>query len=92
MSMRSLEGCQCMTAGCYTLHLYCGNYDAARPGDHRYGEFPHQFVNEHGGKCRGAAKRAGWVVNYKTGKAICPKCASKLRAKPDHGRAIEAPR
>jgi hypothetical protein len=70
-------------AGCYTLHLYCENYDPNVSGcnGHRYDEFPHQFYDELGSVCRPQAKRAGWSVNYKTGRAICPKCTAQQARK-----------
>lgn len=62
----------------YTLDLYCDRYTSAVLGcnGHDYGEFPHQFFDELGSRCRAAARKAGWKVNYKTGSAICPKCAA----------------
>lgn len=65
-----------MYAGCYTLDLYCDNYDPTVLGcnGHTFDEFPHQFTHELGSRCRQNAKKAGWRVNYKTGAALCPKC------------------
>ena len=65
-----------MIAGCYTLDLYCDNYnpEALACNGHRFGEFPHQYHDELGSKCRAQAKADGWKVNYKTGAATCPKC------------------
>ncbi len=65
-----------MIAGCYTLHLYCDNYDSTVLGcnGHEYNEFPHQYHAELGSTCRAKARAAGWQVNYKTGEAICPRC------------------
>lgn len=65
-----------MQAGCYTLDLYC---DAENP-EHKYGEFPHQFFDEHGRTCRARARRAGWRLARTSGEQdLCPKCSGKPR-------------
>lgn len=71
-----------MIAGCYSLDLYCDNYDPRVEGcnGHAYDEFPHQYTDELGSKCRARARADGWLVNYKTGKAICPKCNKRPNA------------
>lgn len=66
-----------MIAGCYTLHLYCDNYDPCNLGKHSFDEFPHEFTHELGSTCRRIAKERGWKVNYTTGSALCPKCAKR---------------
>lgn len=65
-----------MIAGCYLLDLYCDNYDETVLGckGHKFDEFPHQFTDEIGSRCRTMARKKGWRVNYKTGAATCPKC------------------
>jgi hypothetical protein len=72
-----------MMASGYSLHLYCDNESAgdvvhdaaAKPGEHRYGEFPHQFTAETGGECRRDAKKDGWLFT-RDGKHYCPRCRS----------------
>lgn len=59
-----------MIVGGYTLDLYCNTTNPK----HEYNEFPHQFYAETGSECRAAARRAGWKLDLKTGKAWCPKC------------------
>lgn len=66
-----------MIVGCYTLALYCDN----KEGAHEYREFPHEFTNEFGTVCRANARRAGWKLDTKTGRAWCPKCANESRGK-----------
>ncbi len=65
-----------MWAGCYTLDLYCENYDPKNRGVHDWNEFPHQFTNELGSVCRAKARKEGWIIK-KDGTAICPKCSGK---------------
>lgn len=59
-------------AGCYALDLYCDNPN----GEHKYGEFPHQYTAELGSECRSKARKAGWVFK-RDGTCICPKCSGK---------------
>ena len=63
-----------MQVGCYSLDLYCDFENEA----HEYQEFPHQYTNEFGSKCRRNAKKAGWILK-RDGGAICPKCRKKPR-------------
>jgi hypothetical protein len=65
-----------MIAGCYSLHLYCDNYtiESVQRGEHEFEEFPHEYTDELGSKCRAEARRDGWKFNWKHGAAICPKC------------------
>lgn len=77
--------------GNYTLELYCDNYDytlfgeidystdirGIRSDGHIFNDFPHEYIDEFGSKCRAKARKAGWLLNVKTGAAICPKCAKK---------------
>lgn len=70
-----------MLAGGYSLHLYCDNESArdvghdaaAKPGEHRYDEFPHQFTAETGAQCRREAVRRRWLFT-RDGKHYCPRC------------------
>lgn len=67
-----------MIAGAYTLDLYCENSpENQEDGLHRYQEFPHQYIDEFGSKCRSRARAAGWKLDLLTGRAWCPKCNSK---------------
>jgi hypothetical protein len=61
-----------MQVGGYTLDLYCDGINE----NHEYKEFPHQFIDEHGSKCRKAAHRAGWKF-LRSGETLCPKCSGK---------------
>src|ERR1035437_10194182 len=63
-----------MQVGCYTLNLYC-DYKAHVP---KFNEFPREYTDELGVRCRKAAKRAGWILSF-DGTATCPKCAPSLR-------------
>lgn len=74
-SMRSLIGHPMEWVGCYSLDLYC-KYNASC---HEYGEFPHNYTGQFGGKCRARAARAGWIL-HKDGTTTCPKCAKEIRA------------
>lgn len=80
-----------MWAGAYTLDLYCDNAEGAKLSNadplrdehgHRYNEFPHQYTDEMGSKCRTQARRAGWIIR-KDGSAICPKCSGKRNPSND---------
>jgi len=75
-----------MIAGCYSLHLYCDNYDYASVtrGGHEFEEFPHEFTAELGSTCRADARKLGWKFNIRKGEATCPKCNAAKR-KPSHG-------
>lgn len=68
-----------MVTGGYVLHLYCDRFDPNVIGcnGHAFHEFPHEYIDELGSKCRANAKADGWKVNYKTGFALCPKCNPK---------------
>lgn len=55
--------------GCYSLHLYCSFANKA----HGYSEFPHEYTDELGSRCRAQARRDGWKL-FKDGTAKCPKC------------------
>jgi hypothetical protein len=64
----------------YTLALYCDNSQYSEYtsyediGDHEYGSFPQEYVGEFGSKCREKARKEGWKLDLKSGKAYCPKC------------------
>jgi hypothetical protein len=66
----------------YALDLYCDNYLASRKFDnnlidefgHRWDAFPVQYTGELGSKCRKQARKAGWLLNFQTGQALCPHC------------------
>jgi hypothetical protein len=71
--------------GCYTLDLYCDvpceqifSHCAAKKGQHRFKEFPHQFTDELGSECRKMARQAGWVFK-RDGTTVCPRCSGKAR-------------
>ena len=65
-----------MIVGAYVLNLYCDNYQPRLIGcgGHEFGEFPHQYVAQHGSTCRRRARAAGWKLNLRTDKATCPRC------------------
>lgn len=42
-----------MIVGCYALDLYCDLENEA----HEYKEFPHQYIDEYGSKCRKQARK-----------------------------------
>lgn len=67
-----------MIAGCYSLDLYCENskpsQDWPDKHGHTWGSFPWQYADELGSVCRARARRAGWIINRKTGVALCPNC------------------
>jgi hypothetical protein len=65
--------------GCYTLELYCDNQPDRQKPDaiHGYEEFPKQYCNEFGSRCRAMARKDGWKLT-KDGGSICPKCAKKV--------------
>lgn len=65
--------------GCYTLDLYCENDKPVGEVDlvHSHNEFPHSFCHESGSVCRKRARKTGWRLNLKEGKAVCPKCNKK---------------
>jgi hypothetical protein len=70
-----------MIAAGYSLDLYCDNYSASRKFDHlidelghRWGMFPVQYTGELGAECRKRARKAGWLLNFQTGRALCPHC------------------
>lgn len=66
-----------MIVGCYTLDLYCAKQGEYDDGIHEYKEFPHEYTSELGTKARWKARRDGWILNLKTGVALCPKCSGK---------------
>jgi hypothetical protein len=63
-----------MIVGCYTLDLYC----ELETEDHEYKEFPHEYTDEYGSKCRSDARKSGWILR-RDGTAICPKCNQKRK-------------
>lgn len=66
-----------MILGCYDLRLYCdsGAHPAWEMEDKACGEFTEQTRNA---GIR-AARRLGWVVNWKSGRAICPHCSRRRK-------------
>jgi hypothetical protein len=63
--------------GCYSLDCYCDN-----PGDdprHEWDEFPHQWTDEFGSRCRAKARKAGWLIDERKHKFLCPKCNPKSK-------------
>lgn len=66
-----------MIAGGYTLHLYCENYNGGQLGEHQFNEFPHEYYDELGSRCRAAARKQGWKFDTRTGVAFCPKCTKR---------------
>lgn len=74
-----------MIAGCYSLDLYCSKGEGLTYEEdmllHKHDEFPHQYTDEHGSTCRAMARAAGWILNLKTGEAVCPRCANTQRRK-----------
>lgn len=73
-----------MIAGCYSLDLYCENYNGKGPWPDEHGHgfdtFPKQYIDEFGSACRRMARADGWVLRQ-DGKAYCPTC-NPNRKKP----------
>ena len=72
--------------GCYSLDLYCENYDMANFHEvdkfgHRYNDFPHQWTGYDRAECFRKARKAGWVINVHKHTAYCPKCSGKYKKK-----------
>lgn len=71
-----------MIAGCYTLHLYCDNYNITggeiTDGVHKYNEFPKVYIHELGSTCRRLARKDGWTIT-RDGRAYCPKCTRRKK-------------
>jgi hypothetical protein len=70
--------------GGYELHLYCDNVPDRPwlPGDrHPHDAFPHtDWGNfEHGYEARAMARRCGWALDLKKGRALCPLCNPRSR-------------
>lgn len=67
-----------MIVGCYSLHLYCDAKDHVRvyrePGSAQA-----EFTAETGGECRRDARKLGWVLRMRSGRAICPACAKRTK-------------
>jgi len=61
-------------AGCYSLDLYCDR----KSDEHGWNEFPHQYTDEVGSRCRAEARKAGWIIK-RDGSSICPKCSRKAQ-------------
>lgn len=74
-----------MIVGCYVLDLYCDDPRHEKfnsdKSDWYLGspERPAQFVHEHGSRARTLARRAGWKLDVRNDKAICPRCAKRDR-------------
>ena len=73
-----------MIVGCYSLDLYCDNFDLMKDQvedsyGHRYDEFPHQFTGYSRPECVRNARHRGWIVNIPANKAYCPGCVKKHR-------------
>ena len=58
-----------MIVGSYTLDVYCDLENEA----HTHKEFPHEYTDEYGAKCRAKARKERWLL-LRNGKAVCPKC------------------
>lgn len=69
-----------MIVGCYTLDLYCENQDDPR---HKWNAFPVQITGETFNGCAWKARKAGWMINRKTGICLCPLCSGKKRLPHD---------
>ncbi len=69
-----------MQVGCYSLDLYCDNWESSNVFPDKYGhsfkEFPHNYSDELGSACRAKARKNGWKLTPDGG-AICPKCNRK---------------
>ena len=80
---------QPMIVGCYSMDLYCdGSEDLhgnGRDGVHAYKQFPQTFTGERRQDCEKAARNAGWMINNKTGIALCPVCSGKCKVRSYHG-------
>lgn len=66
-----------MIVGCYTLDLYCDAEGCTNPRPHTSdgGRGPlAQYTAETGGACRRDARRDGWRLRVREGRAICPQC------------------
>lgn len=62
--------------GCYTLDCYCDNQKDKR---HDWMEFPHQYTDEYGSKCRSQARKDGWKFDDRNNIFLCPKCNPSSR-------------
>jgi len=83
-----------MIVGCYSLDLYCDNFDIAKNQaedryGHRYNDFPHQFTGFSRAECVRNARRRGWIVNISGNKAYCPDCAKRHKNCPKGHRQNE---
>ena len=62
-----------MIVGCYSIDLYCDF------GPHPVGYgFPHQFTGQTEAVCFREARKKGWRIYRKQGKAKCPRCVAAL--------------
>lgn len=73
-----------MIVGCYSLDLYCENFDIAKDQaedelGHKYNDFPDQFTGHSRAECVRNARRRGWIVNISGGKAYCPMCVKNRK-------------
>lgn len=67
------EDINCVGIGCpgiYTLDCYCD----VKNDKHGWREFPHQYLDELGARCRAMARKDGWLLDFKRQKFLCPKC------------------
>ena len=77
-----------MIVGCYSIDLYCDNYDEIHwkgrdDHGHEWREFPHTYTGKTRGECIAQARKHGWLVNDRLeddgGRQLCPKCSGKRR-------------
>ena len=75
-----------MIVGGYSLHLYCDHEYADPEEQYKHmglSEYPGpgraEFTGETGGEARQAARKRGWVLDLKNGKAFCPDCVKAGR-------------
>jgi hypothetical protein len=72
-----------MIVGCYAMDLYCDNADQTGARGYAFHSFakavagPEQFIGETYGECAAKARKRGWKLVGKFGKAYCPTCNGK---------------
>lgn len=61
--------------GIYVLDCYCDHgHSPETDPRHNWDEFPHQYTDEFGSKCRAMARKDGWLLDERNQNFLCPKC------------------
>jgi hypothetical protein len=66
-----------MIVGCYDLNLYCDE-PGHKPRPAQDGADA-EYCAETGGECRRDARKAGWKLQMRNSRAICPTCAKQMK-------------